>query len=250
MEEIRLQKYFTECKVLSRRAAEKEIADGKVTVNGQVASLGDKVLPGVDLVEWNGTTLSLSETPKTYIILNKPIGYVTTLSDEKGRKNVTELTADVGERIYPIGRLDMYSEGLLLLTNDGELTNRLTHPRHEIPKIYSVKIVGEIPKEIYCKLAAPMEIDGYKLRRVGVKFISYKDGYTNLQLTLFEGRNRQIRKMCEKAGLTIARLTRIAIGELRLGDLPRGKWRHLTEEEVAYLMERNNQNADRETHSE
>ena len=230
---------------MSRRAAEKEIADGKVTVNGHTAMLGDKILPGTDVVEWNGKRIVLCEDKKTYVMLNKPMGYVTTLSDEQGRKSVSELTRDVGERIYPVGRLDMYSEGLLLLTNDGELTNRLTHPRHEIPKFYRVRLVGDVKKETLHALSLPMEIDGYRLRPIGVKLIARDEGSTTVLLTLYEGRNRQIRKMCEKLGLSIARLTRVAIGDMKLGDLPKGKWRHLTEEEVRYLYERSAPGADR-----
>ncbi|MBQ9120941.1 MAG: rRNA pseudouridine synthase [Clostridia bacterium] len=245
MEEIRLQKYFTDCKVMSRRAAEKEISDGRVTVNGRVAAVGDKIVPGVDTVEWNGTAILPGESANLYIMLNKPMGYVTTLSDEQGRKSVRELVADVGERVYPVGRLDMYSEGLLLLTSDGELTNRLTHPRHEIPKIYRVKLVGEIDDGVVRKLSLPMEIDGYRLRPVGVSLLGRENGYTSVRMTLYEGRNRQIRKMCEKLGLSVARLTRVAIGDLKLGDLPKGKWRYLTEEEVRYLYERSIPHADR-----
>jgi len=238
MEKIRLQKYFTDCKIMSRRAAEKEIADGKVTVNGLVAALGDKIDPRTDRICWNGKPVLPINTEKIYIMLNKPIGYVTTLSDEQGRKNVGQLVADLGQRVYPVGRLDMYSEGLLLLTSDGELTNRLTHPRHEIPKIYRVRLVGQIPQRDVEQLAEPMEIDGYRLRPVGVKFLGHSEGFTEVVLTLYEGRNRQIRKMCEKLNFSIARLTRVAIGDLELGTLPKGKWRHLTQEEVQYLYER------------
>lgn len=245
MEEIRLQKYFTDTKTLSRRAAEKEIAEGRVRVNGQVAILGDKIVPGVDTVVWNGVEILPCHDEKLYIMLNKPMGYVTTLSDEQGRKTVRELVADLGERVYPVGRLDMYSEGLLLLTSDGELTNRLTHPRHEIPKIYRVKLVGEVSDALLKKLAQPMEIDGYKLRPVEVSLLARDEGFTTVKMTLYEGRNRQIRKMCESLALSVARLTRVAIGDLKLGDLPRGKWRHLTDNEVNYLYERSTPCADR-----
>ena len=245
MEEIRLQKYFTDCHVMSRRAAEKEIAEGRVKVNGSVASLGDKILPGKDRVVWNGREILPAEEKKTYIMLNKPMGYVTTLSDEQGRKNVSELVSDAGVRVYPVGRLDMYSEGLLLLTDDGELTNRLTHPRHQIPKIYRVKLVGEVDGEVLKRLARPMEIDGYRLQPVGVSLLGREGGFTTVKITLYEGRNRQIRKMCEKLDLSVARLTRVAIGDLSLGELPRGKWRYLTENEVQYLYERSTPRADR-----
>ena len=249
MEEIRLQKYFTDCKILSRRAAEKEIADGHVTVNGVVAAVGDKILPDVDKVCWNGRHVTPVSDRHVYIMLNKPIRFVTTLSDEKGRKTVRELVEDVGVRVYPVGRLDMYSDGLLLLTSDGELTNRLTHPKHEIPKIYHVRLVGELDSSICEALSAPMTIDGYAIRPVCARYLSCKDGYTTVELELYEGRNRQIRKMCDKLCLSIAQLTRVAIGDLKLGELPRGKWRHLTPEEVQYLYEGSTPHADCKTDS-
>ena len=164
-------------------------------------------------------------------MLNKPRGYVTTLQDEKGRPTVANLTAGVGTRVYPVGRLDMDSEGLLLLTDDGEFTNLLTHPRHEIPKIYHVTLSSVLTKDQIAALRAPMELDGYRLQPVVVK----KLAPDTIQMNLFEGRNRQIRRMCESVGLKVIRLQRIAIGDLRLGDLPLGKWRELTPNEVNYL---------------
>jgi 23S rRNA pseudouridine2605 synthase len=164
-------------------------------------------------------------------MLNKPRGYVTTTSDERGRHTVTELVRDAGARLYPVGRLDMDSEGLLLLTDDGELTNRLTHPRHEIPKIYHVTLSTPPRTEQIATLRAPMVLDGYRLQPVGVK----KLAPDVLEMRLFEGRNRQIRRMCEQVGLRVIRLQRVAIGTLRLGTLPSGKWRELTEDEVNYL---------------
>ncbi len=236
MEPIRLQKFFTDNKIMSRRAAEREIENGNVSVNGVTAVIGQKIDPDKDIVTLNGKKIeSASVQRHTYIMLNKPIGYVTTMSDEKGRKCVTELIKDVPERIYPVGRLDMYSEGLLLLTNDGELTNRLTHPRHHIGKVYHVKIKGRISPDITEKLAQPMTIDGYELKPVKVRLISVKDDCSVIEMILFEGRNRQIRKMCESLDLVIMRLTRIAIGEINLGDLAPGKWRYLTKSQVDYL---------------
>ncbi|MBO5312759.1 MAG: rRNA pseudouridine synthase [Clostridia bacterium] len=235
MEKIRLQKFFTDNKIMSRRASERAIEAGNVKINGVVARLGDKVDPECDIVEFNGKVIKPIASCKRYIMLNKPLGYVTTTSDEKGRDTVLSLLDDVGERVYPVGRLDMYSEGLLILTNDGELTNRLTHPKHHMPKTYSVIIKGEISPDALHKLTSPMEIDGYKLKPVKVRIISCKNGSTNTLFTLSEGRNRQIRKMCDICGLTIMRLTRISIGKLKLGELERGKWRELTREEVEYL---------------
>lgn len=237
MEKIKLQKYFTDCGVLSRRAAEKEIADGKVKVNGVLATLGLRIDPDTDTVEYNGKLLKPQTEERFCVMLNKPAGYVTTLSDEKGRRTVTELVSDAGARLYPIGRLDMNSDGLLLLTNDGELANRLTHPRHEIPKIYRVTVKGEVSEKALAILSSPLVIDGYKIRPVKTEII-YKNkekGSTLLEMELYEGRNRQIRKMCEAADLKVLRLMRIAYGELELGTLPSGRWRRLTRKELEYL---------------
>lgn len=229
---MRLQKFFSDCGVLSRRAAEAEIAAGHVRVNGIVAQIGDSIDPEVDIVEYKGKRIMPRLSQKRhYIMLNKPRGFVTTLQDEKGRPTVVDLTAGVSSRVYPVGRLDMDSEGLLLLTDDGEFANHLTHPRHEIPKIYHVTLSTAVTKEQLAALRAPMELDGYRLQPVTVK----KLAPDTLQMNLFEGRNRQIRRMCEAAGLKVLRLRRIAIGDLGLGDLPIGKWRELTPDEVTYL---------------
>ena len=232
---IKLQKYFTDCGVLSRRAAEEEIKLGRVRVNGVVAELGMRIDPAVDRVEYRGKLLSLPTEDKLCVMLNKPRGFVTTLSDEKGRPTVASLVANAGRRLYPIGRLDMDSDGLLLLTDDGELTNRLTHPRHEIPKIYRVTVRGEVSDEQLARLNAPMTIDGYELRAVKTTLLSSNSKESLLAMELFEGRNRQIRKMCAEVSLSVLRLQRIAIGELSLGSLPQGKWRVLTADELSYL---------------
>ena len=195
MEKIRLQKFFTDMGIMSRRASEKVILAGNVKINGKTAVLGDKVDPENDTVIYNGKVIKPESGKKRYIILNKPLGYVTTTNDEKGRETVLSLLDGIDERLYPVGRLDMYSEGLLILTNDGELTNRLTHPKHEMSKTYSVIIKGEISPDALHKLNSPMEIDGYKLKPVKVRIISQKEGSTNTLFTLNEGRNRQIRKM-------------------------------------------------------
>ena len=235
MESVKLQKYFSDCGVMSRRAAEEEIKKGLVKVNGSVAELGLRIDPECDTVEYKGRTISLPRDEKCYILLNKPRGFVTTLSDEKGRRTVAELVADAGVRLYPVGRLDMDSDGLLLLTNDGELTNRLTHPRHEIPKIYHVSISGKVSDEALAALCKPMVLDGYEILPVKVVRLGFDGSTTLLRFTLYEGRNRQIRKMCETQSLKITRLCRVAIGSLELGSLEIGKWRHLTPSEISYL---------------
>lgn len=235
MEKIRLQKYFTDLGIMSRRASERVIEAGNVKINGVTAKLGDKVDPENDTVVYNGKVIKPDGEKKRYIMINKPLGYVTTTSDEKGRETVLSLLDGLDTRVYPVGRLDMYSEGLLILTNDGELTNRLTHPKHNMPKVYSVIIKGEISPDALHKLNSPMEIDGYKLKPVKVRVVSLKNGNSSTLFTLNEGRNRQIRKMCDACGLTIMRLTRISIGKLKLGELERGKYRDLTPNEVAYL---------------
>lgn len=236
-EKIKLQKYFTDCGVLSRRAAEKEIADKKVKVNGNVAQLGDRIDPTCDIVEYKGKILRPQVEKKICVMLNKPAGFVTTMNDEHGRRNVSELVKDAKVRLYPIGRLDMNSDGLLLLTNDGDLANRLTHPKHEIPKIYQVSVRGVVTDEAKRTLGSPLTIDGYKIRPVNVRQLSFNKSAnsTTLEFELYEGRNRQIRKMCQIAELTVIRLTRISYGELSLGTLRSGKWRYLNENEIGYL---------------
>ncbi len=235
MEKIRLQKFFTDAGIMSRRAADREIAEGRVKVNGSVAVIGDKVDPELDTVEYKGKKIPYRHGELTYIMLNKPVGCVTTADDEKGRKNAVQLVRELGRRVYPVGRLDMNSDGLLLLTDDGELANRLTHPRHSIPKIYRVSVTS-VPSEQQLEiLRSPLVLDGYRIQPVKTEVASFDDKGAVLEMTLFEGRNRQIRRMCEAAGLKISRLTRTAIGALTLSDLPAGKWRHLTVAEVEYL---------------
>ena len=244
MDTIKLQKYFTDCGILSRRAAEEEIKKGLVSINGRVATLGDRIDPEHDTVEYRGKQIRHAAQNKICILLNKPRGYVTTLSDEKDRPTVASLTRDVGRRVYPIGRLDMDSDGLLLLTDDGELANRLTHPRHEIPKIYEVTVSGAVSEKTLQNLSAPMDIDGYTILPVKTELVSFdkQKELTTLRMRLYEGRNRQIRKMCAKVGLTVTRLCRIAIGDIALGELPVGKWRYLSSDELSYL--KGNKNKD------
>ena len=227
---------------MSRRAAEEQIRLGKVRVNGRVANIGDSIEAGVDVVEFNGSIIIPKCDEKLCIMLHKPRGYVTTMSDEKGRKNVSMLVSDLNVRVYPIGRLDMDSEGLLLLTNDGQLAEKLTHPKHDIPKIYHVTVKGQVIDRQIEELSAPMVIDGYKIMPVKVTRLNTAERdprFTELEMTLFEGRNRQIRKMCEGVSLSIHRLKRVAIGNLRLGSLPVGRWRRLSKTELQYLKTSN-----------
>ena len=240
MEAIKIQKYFTDCGVMSRRAAELEIKNGNVLVNGKVAEIGMRINPETDVVTFKGKEIRPVSAENVYVMLNKPRGIVTTMSDEKGRTTVATLVADVGTRVYPVGRLDMDSDGLLLLTNDGSLTNTLTHPRHDIPKIYNVTVSGKVSEEKLAILRSPLVIDEYEILPVKVDVISEEKDQTKLEMTLFEGRNRQIRKMCDMADLKIKRLCRVAIGEVKLGDLAIGKWRFLTEKEVSLLSKGNN----------
>ena len=232
---LRLQKYFTDCGVLSRRAAEEEIRQGRVTVNGAVATVGQQIDPEVDAVVWRGNRIRPTATAHHYILLNKPRGFVTTLSDEKGRKTVADLVADVGVRLYPVGRLDMDSDGLILMTDDGALTNRLTHPRHEIPKLYHVTVKGPVNEDTLSRLRAPFVLDGYCTLPVQVEVIGNEGNDTRLRFSLYEGRNRQIRRMCEARDVEILRLCRIAIGTITLGNLAPGKWRYLSHAQVEYL---------------
>ena len=236
MDSIKLQKYFSDCGILSRRAAEEEIKQGKVTVNGEAAFLGMRISPDVDVVIYKGARVLAQSEEKLYILLNKPRGIVTTLSDEKGRPTVLSLISGLGARVYPVGRLDIDSDGLLLLTNDGALTNKLTHPRHKIPKIYNVTVKGEVSEGALTLLSSPLVIDGYKIQPVKVEIIKKEPSQTILKMTLYEGRNRQIRKMCALADLKITRLTRVALGNIALGSLEVGKWRFLTESETDYLL--------------
>lgn len=241
MEKIRISKYFTDCGIMSRRAAEEEIKLGRVSINGRIAELGEKIDPESDEIVYRGRVIKPQIDEKICVMLNKPRGIVCTASDEKGRRNVTELCRDVkgadGQRarLYPIGRLDMDSDGLLLLTNDGALANKLTHPRHSIPKIYHVTLKGKFEPQSLSVLGEPVELDGRLTMRVRVKYVSGDESSTVVEFELFEGRNRQIRRMCELHGVRILRLQRVAIGKLRLGDLPEGKWRKLTAAEMSYL---------------
>ncbi len=233
--DIKIQKYIADCGLMSRRAAEREILEGNVTVNSVVAEIGQRINPSRDKIEYKSRPVVKKRgTHDTYIMLNKPTGYITTMSDDKGRKTVASLVEDCGVRVYPVGRLDMDSEGLLLFTNDGELANALTHPRHKIAKYYYVTVEGTVNKTVLSELSSEMEIDGYKIAPVECVILKKSEEKTLIQMTLFEGRNRQIRKMCEKCGLVVKKLKRVAIGDLDL-DVAKGKWRYLCKEEVDYL---------------
>ena len=225
----RLQKILSARSVASRRAAETMIEEGRVTVNGIVALLGQTADPEIDEILLDGKPLP-SGSEYVYILLHKPRGYVTTLSDEKGRKTAAELVADCGVRVYPVGRLDMDSEGLLLFTNDGEFANRLMHPKHEVQKTY-LAWVRDFSEDAVARLKQPITLDGYTIRAPKVRIIKP----ALLEITIHEGRNRQVRRMCEAAGMQVTRLKRVREGKLSLGDLPLGKWRYLTEEEVKSL---------------
>lgn len=225
----RLQKILSARGVASRRGAEKLIEEGRVTVNGAVAVLGQTADIELDEILLDGKPLPAGSQP-VYIMLHKPRGYVTTLSDEKGRKTAAELVKDCGERVYPVGRLDMDSEGLLLFTNDGEFANALMHPKHEVEKTYLTWAEG-FSEEAVARLKKPIELDGYRIRAPKVRVV--KPGL--LEITIHEGRNRQVRRMCEAAGMKVTRLKRVREGNLSLGDLPLGKWRYLTFDEVNHL---------------
>lgn len=230
----RIQKIISASGLASRRAGEKMISDGLVKVNGVVADLGDTADPETDIIEVSGKRLMRQER-KTYIMLNKPRGYVTSMSDEKGRPCVAELVSDVGKRVYPIGRLDMYSEGLLLLTDDGELANRLMHPSGEKSKTYRLTISGECSEKALSVMRSPLLIDGYRIKPAEVTVIENTGKSATLSVTIHEGRNRQIRKMCDQAGLRLARLVRVSEAGVELSGLRPGKWRYLTEDELRLL---------------
>lgn len=227
----RLQKILSGRGIASRRKAEQMLQDGQITVNGVPAVLGDTADPELDEILVNGQPLP-EQQRSVYILLNKPRGYVTTLSDEKGRPNAAQLVSDCGTRVYPVGRLDMDSEGLLLFTNDGAFANGLTHPKQEVEKVYEVWVSGYQPGGEE-RLARPIVLDGYRIRPPKVVLLSANGDKAKFRVTIHEGRNRQIRRMCVSAGMRCTRLRRIQEGTLRLGNLPCGAWRYLTAEEVA-----------------
>lgn len=234
MESVKLQKYVADCGLMSRRAAEKEIEAGNFAVNGITASIGVRVDPNNDAVTYKGKSVVKRNDRKVYIMLNKPKGVVTTMSDEKGRKTVAEIV-DIGIRVYPVGRLDLNSEGLLLMTNDGELTNLIAHPSGEIKKVYAVTLKGKVENEELDRLRAVRELDGERIAPVGVELVSRNDVSSVVRFTLSEGKNREIRRICEAVGVTVSKLKRISLGPIRLGDLKTGEYRELNPSELRAL---------------
>jgi 23S rRNA pseudouridine2605 synthase len=232
---IRLQKFLSEAGVASRRKAEEMIKNGAVKVNGITAQIGDSVDPKKDTVLVKGKKVIKQKTMR-YILLNKPRGYVTTTDDDLGRKCVLELVKDVKERIYPVGRLDRVSEGALILTNDGAFANAMMHPSKHVPKTYRVTVRPEPTSEQVDILSTGVEIDGRLTAPADVYVISKEEGRAVLEIVLYEGRNRQIRRMCEALDLEVARLRRVAVGPIKLGMLPTGQWRDLTDDEVNTLF--------------
>ncbi len=232
---IRLQKFLSEAGVASRRKSEELIAQGAVRVNNRTAKIGDSVDPVHDTVTVHGRRVNrINET--RYILLNKPRGYVTTTDDDLGRKCVTELVSDIKIRLYPVGRLDRVSEGALILTNDGDFANAIMHPSKHVPKTYRVTVKSDVTKSMIEALSGGIELDGRMTAPADVHIIDKAEGRTVLEIVLYEGRNRQIRRMCESLGLEVARLKRVAIGNVKLGTLPVGRYRDLTEKEVRSLL--------------
>ncbi len=232
---IRLQKFLSEAGVASRRKAEEMIKNGVVKVNGQIAQIGDSIDPKRDTVSVKGKKVTRQSNTR-YILLNKPRGYVTTTDDDLGRKCVLELVKDVKERIYPVGRLDRVSEGALIMTNDGAFANAMMHPSKHVPKTYRVTVRPEPTSEQVDILSTGVEIDGRLTAPADVYVISKEEGRAVLEIVLYEGRNRQIRRMCEALNLDVARLRRIAVGSVKLGMLQTGQWRDLTPQEVESLF--------------
>ncbi len=231
---IRLQKHLSACGIASRRKAEELIEAGKVRVNGRIATLGDKVDPKRDKITVRGKNV-VAVTQKVYIMLHKPRGYVTTMSDEFDRKNVADLVKDVGVKVFPVGRLDRDSEGLLIMTNDGELANQITHPSSHVNKTYRVTVGGTVDNEQIDNLCSGVVIDGKKTLPCDVFVMERREDRTVLSFIIQEGRNRQIRKMCDAVGLEVLRLKRVEIAGVKLGGLKTGAWRELNERELIRL---------------
>jgi len=236
IEKIRLQKFLSQCSVASRRKAEELIEQGSVKINGRKAILGDKVDPIHDKVLVRGKPVTVNKQEKMYVMLHKPRGFVTTLSDEQGRKCVADLVADAGVRLFPVGRLDRNSEGLLFMTNDGDFANILTHPSYHVSKVYRVTVREAAKAEQIDKMADGIVIDGRRTLPCNITLIEKNENRSVLRFEIFEGRNREIRKLCEAVGLTVIRLKRTEVAGIKLGMLPQGRWRELTEKEVHRLM--------------
>ena len=229
----RLQKLIARAGVCSRRSAESLLTAGRVTVNGVAAHLGDKADADTDVIAIDGTAIAFAE-PAVYLMLNKPRGYVTTLSDELGRATAAELVADCGTRVFPVGRLDKDSEGLLLFTNDGALMQAMTHPSHQVDKTYEVTVTGQL-EGAADRLSAVTELDGEPIVPAQVEIVERRQGQALLRVTIHQGKNRQIRRMCAQVGMQVTRLRRVSEDALTLGDLKPGQWRYLTDAEVAAL---------------
>ncbi len=231
----RIQKILSDRGLASRRQAEKWIADDRVTCNGETCVLGQTADPDVDIIRVDGKPIAQKQE-YVYIMLHKPRGYVTTLSDEKGRQNAAQLVADCGKRVYPVGRLDMDSEGLLLFTNDGAFANAMMHPKGEVDKTYLVLVSDFTPEKLQA-LEKPVTLDGYTIAKPTIRLLSADGNKARILVTIHEGRNRQVRRMCAIAGLMVHRLARIREGALELGKLPEGKWRYLTDDEMKKLKD-------------
>ncbi len=233
--DVKLQKYVSDCGLMSRRAAEREIENGHFAINGVKAKLGDRVDPSKDKVTYRGEVLKKSGR-KVYLVVNKPAGVVTTMQDELGRKTVTELVSLPGKRIYPVGRLDKDSEGLLLMTDDGEFANRVAHPSGGIKKTYLVMLAGKVENNQLDTLRAMRMLEGEPINPVEVNLVDRNDNASKVRFMLSEGKNRQIRRMCEAVGLSVMQLRRVQMGNITLGRLESGAYRHLTDEEKAGLL--------------
>lgn len=238
MNDIRLQKYLAECGVASRRKCEEFIEEGRVKVNGKTVELGHKVNPETDKVEFDGKIIKQEKKEFTYILLNKPIGVVTTAEDQFDRETVLDLVK-VKTRVVPVGRLDMYTSGALILTDDGDFIYKVTHPKHEINKTYTVTLVGQVSNEDIEKLRQGVEIDGgyiTKPAKARIMKIDEQKNISRVEITIHEGKNRQVRKMCEAIGKKVIALHRAKIGNLGVKDLKLGTWRYMTKKEVEQIL--------------
>ena len=238
MEEIRLQKYLAECGIASRRKCEEFIEEGRVKINGRIAEIGNKINPETDKIEFDGKLIKQDKKTFTYILLNKPIGVVTTAEDQFDRETVLDLVK-VKTRVVPVGRLDMYTSGALILTDDGDFIYKVTHPKHEINKTYTVTLVGQVTTEDIEKLRQGVEIDGgyiTKPAKARIMKIDEVKNVSRVEITIHEGKNRQVRKMCEAIGKKVLALHRAKIGNLGVKDLKLGTWRYMTPKEVEDIL--------------
>ena len=242
MEEIRLQKFMADCGIASRRKCEEYIVSGQVKVNGIVAELGTKINPKQDVVEYKGKKVKYLNIDKVYILLNKPIGYVTTVNDQFSRQTVLDLVKEINTRVVPVGRLDMYTSGALILTNDGEFVYKVTHPKYEIEKTYVATITGIIQKKEVEELRKGVDIGGYITKPAKVKIIKIdeKKNISRIEIVIHEGKNREVRKMCEKIGHKVRALHRSKIGKIDVKDLKIGSWRYLSKNEIEFLCKNSN----------